>query len=77
VPTVLRSGPYRFYFYSSDGDEPPHVHVAKDRLEAKFWLEPVRLVHSAGFRPADIRQIASIIEENQHRLLGAWDEFFS
>jgi hypothetical protein len=43
VPTVLRAGPYRFYFYSGDRDEPPHVHVARDANEAKFWLEPVRL----------------------------------
>ena len=77
MPTVLRSGPYRFYFYSSDGGEPPRVHVARDELEAKFWLDPVRLAHSAGFRPSDIRRIASIIEENQQQLLGAWDEFFS
>ena len=77
MPTVLRSGPYRFYFYSSDGGEPPHVHVGRDELEAKFWLDPVRLAYSAGFRPSDIRRIASIIEENQRQLLGAWDEFFS
>ena len=47
MPTVLRSGPYRFYFYSSDDGEPLHVHVAKDLLKAKFWLDPVRLAYSA------------------------------
>jgi hypothetical protein len=39
VPTVLRLGPYRFFFYSSDGAEPPHVHVEHDEKTCKFWLE--------------------------------------
>jgi hypothetical protein len=43
MPTVLRSGPYRFFFYTGDGGEPPHVHVERDDCEAKFWLDPVRL----------------------------------
>ena len=43
MPTVLRSGPYRFLFYSSDAEEPPRVHVERDENSAKFWLSPVRL----------------------------------
>lgn len=42
MPTVLRSGPYRFYFYAGDRAEPLHVHVERDDAEAKFWLDPVR-----------------------------------
>jgi Domain of unknown function (DUF4160) len=40
MPTVLRSGPYRFFLYAGDGGEPPHVHVERDAAEAKFWLDP-------------------------------------
>ena len=43
MPTVLRVGPFRFFFYAGDGGEPPHVHVERDEGEAKFWLDPVRL----------------------------------
>jgi hypothetical protein len=44
MPTVLRVGPYRFFFvYSGDGNEPAHVHVEHDASVAKFWLAPVRL----------------------------------
>jgi Domain of unknown function (DUF4160) len=43
MPTVLRVGPYRFFFYSGDGSEAPHVHVERDASVAKFWLDPVRL----------------------------------
>ncbi|MCO6455665.1 MAG: DUF4160 domain-containing protein [Pirellulaceae bacterium] len=38
MPTVLRVGPYRFFFYAGDGDEPAHVHVERDDSEAKVWL---------------------------------------
>src|ERR1035437_10300736 len=48
LPAVLRSGPYRFFFYSADRDEPPHVHVERGDSEAKFWLNPVRLEWSRG-----------------------------
>ena len=36
MPTVLRSGRYRFYFFSSDEGEPPHVHVKAGGDQAKF-----------------------------------------
>jgi hypothetical protein len=39
MPTVLRRGPYRSFFYSSDRAEPPHVHVERDANLAKFWLD--------------------------------------
>ena len=50
MPTVLRVGPYRFFFYAGNGGEPPHVHVELDDSEAKIWLDPVRLERSAAFR---------------------------
>lgn len=47
MPTVFRSGPYRFFFYAGDRNEPPHVHVERESNRAKFWLEPVRMQESA------------------------------
>jgi len=76
MPTVLRSGPFRFFFYAGDQDEPPHIHVERDEGEAKFWLDPVRLEHSHGIRVKDINRIRELIEERQDELLEAWDEFF-
>jgi hypothetical protein len=76
MPTVLRSGPYRFFFYSGDRDEPPHVHVERDDGEAKFWLDPVRLERSHGFARREINDIQSIVEENQQHLLDRWNEYF-
>jgi len=48
MPTVLRHGPFRFFFYAGDGTEPPHIHAERDDGEAKFWLDPVRLDRSYG-----------------------------
>ena len=38
LPTVLREGPYRIYFFSHETSEPPHVHVDRDDSTAKFWI---------------------------------------
>jgi hypothetical protein len=61
--TVLRFGPYRFFFYAGDRDEPPHIHIERDNNKAKFWLETVRLQNSGGFSRED--------------LLRSWNEYFN
>jgi hypothetical protein len=76
MPTVLRSGPYRFYFYSHEPNEPAHVHVDRDDLSAKFWLDPVQLAANLGFRAHELRTIQSMVTENRARFLEAWNEFF-
>jgi len=76
MPTVLRSGPYRFYFYSHEPNEPSHVHVDRDELSAKFWLDPVALARNFGFSARELNALQSIVQENQHRLLEAWNGHF-
>lgn len=76
MPTVFRSGPYRFFFYSGDRDEPPHVHVERDACEAKFWLDPVRLERSRGFSGKELNQIQEIILDHHETLMESWDDFF-
>ncbi len=74
VPTVLRVKGYRVGFYSSEPDEPPHVHVQKSGNEAKFWLGPVQLSWNKGFREAELREIIRILEAHEAELLDAWNE---
>ena len=76
MPTVLRSGPYRLFFYSGDRGEPPHVHVERDDAEAKFWLDPVRLERSRGFTRKEIGTLQALVEENRQQLLDSWHEYF-
>lgn len=76
MPTILRSGPYRFFFYSGDRNEPPHVHVERDDKTAKFWLSPVRLQLSRGFSRGETLEIQRLVEENRETLLRGWNEYF-
>jgi hypothetical protein len=76
MPTVHRSGPFRFFFYSGDGDEPPHIHVERDDCEAKFWLDPIELVRSHGFDGKEINRIRHLVEKHQWHFLEDWNEFF-
>ncbi len=76
MPAVMRIGPYRFFFYSGDGGEPVHIHVERDDLIVKFWLDPVRLASSGGFGRAELREIERLAVEHQARLQEAWNEYF-
>lgn len=76
MPRVLRSGPYRLYFYSHEPNEPPHVHVDRDDLSAKFWLSLVSLARNLGFNARELRQIEKIVTENETLLLEAWNGHF-
>jgi hypothetical protein len=76
VPTVLTRGPYRFYFYSHEPNEPPHVHVDRDNLSTKFWLSPVALARNFGFSAVELRRVESLVEAHQLELLEAWNGHF-
>ncbi len=77
MPTAFKSGPYRFFFYAGDRDEPHHIHVERDEKIAKFWLDPIRLQMSGGFNRTEITRINKIIIENHTLLTEAWNEYFS
>ena len=76
MPTVLRAGPYRVFFYASDYTEPPHVHVEHENKTAKLWLDPVRLQSSGGFGRAEVQRIQKLIQKNCQELLRSWNEYF-
>ncbi len=77
MPTVKIIGPYRFFFYSGDSDEPAHIHVERDNHIAKFWLQPVRLQNSGRLKRKDLNRIQKLVEENQAEFLEVWNEYFS
>ena len=76
MPTVMRSGPYRFFFYAGDRDEPPHIHVERDDSEVKFWLTPIQLERSRGFSRAELSRIKRLTADAEQYLLDQWHEFF-
>lgn len=77
MPTVLRVGRYRFFFFSNEGTEPPHIHVKAGEDEAKLWLDPVGLAANYGFNGRELGEIERLVEEHRDQLLEAWNEHFS
>jgi hypothetical protein len=77
VPTVLRSGPYRIFFFAGDRNEPKHVHIEREDKVAKFWLEPVRLHEGGGFSRPELLRLHALVRTNAEQLLEAWNAYFA
>ena len=75
APTVLLIGPYRFFFYSDEGGEPPHIHVTSSGNSAKLWLDPVELARSFGYTMAQINEVWRIVVEHRDLLEEKWHEY--
>jgi Domain of unknown function (DUF4160) len=76
MPTVLRIGPYRFFFVSLDRGEPPHIHVRREGMVAKFWLDPIALQQAGGFNRAELNTIGRLVQEYREKFLEGWYDFF-
>lgn len=76
MPTVLRVKGYRFFFFSLEGKEPPHIHVEQAERYAKLWLDPISIARSKGFRSNELSEILAIVEENKRLLKEKWNEHF-
>lgn len=76
MPTVLRVGPYRFFFFSNEGHEPRHIHIESGEGYAKFWVQPVALARSGGYDPAELNRIRKIVEEHRSFFVEKWNEYF-
>lgn len=79
MPTILKQGPYRFYFRSVDGVEPPHIHVRRDNRFAKLWLNPVRFAKRRQFlAKRSVRHPShNGIAISQDAFIEAWNDYFS
>lgn len=76
MPTVLREAGYRFYFYSHEPNEPPHVHVDRAGTSAKIWLTPVAVASSVGMPPHELGDIVRMVRQHRERLMEAWHGYF-
>lgn len=76
MPTVLTIGSYRFYFYSHEPNEPPHIHVDKDSFTAKFWLEPISLANNLGFSKKELNDLHKLVIKHQKQFLDKWHGYF-
>ena len=76
MPTVMRIGAFRFYFFSHEPNEPPHVHIDRGEATIKVWLEVVEVAKSRGFRAHEIGWFVAMVEVHRDHLLEAWHEYF-
>jgi hypothetical protein len=77
VPNLGRTGGFRFFFYSNEGSEPPHVHVEKGSSTAKLWLTPVSVARSDGLAAKELNTLVRIVEERRTGFLKAWNDYFA
>ncbi len=76
MPTVIIEG-YKFRFYSSDINEPPHVHVLRSEKVAKIWLHPVAVEYNHGYNQAELNRVLKLTRQNHNKLLEVWNDYFS
>jgi len=76
MPTILRSGPFRFYFYSNEQSEPPHVHVECRGAVAKLWIAPVTVASPGLLRPSELRDAIHVAQLHETTFLEAWHAYF-
>ena len=77
MPTVLRVGPYRFFFMPAMVMSRLMCMWSADDCEAKFWLDPVRLERSHGFDRKEINRLRRLVAENTTHLIESWNECFN
>ncbi|MGE0045453.1 MAG: DUF4160 domain-containing protein [Hyphomonadaceae bacterium] len=76
MPTVLRWNGHRFYFFSNEGNEPPHIHIDKGGASAKFWLSPVELARNIGYSERELNALRRKVEEEAASFEEAWRAYF-
>ena len=74
MPTVLRIKGHRFYFWSREDNEPPHIHVETAENACKFWLQPIKLDWAVGYTSKELRQVRELVEEHQNFFMEKWYE---
>ena len=72
MPTVLRLSGYRFFFFSGEGSEPPHIHVESAENYAKFWLDPVALARSVGYNAVELGRLRRLVVEHRDMFVERW-----
>jgi len=72
----MRVGPYRFFFWSKEEAEPPHVHVESGDVYAKFWLAPIGPARNDGYHARQLGRIRALIEQHREEFLERWHDHF-
>lgn len=74
---------YKFFFWSNENNEPPHIHISKGaptENATKFWIKKdgIEMVHNNSQISAnDLRKITRYILSNRADIIAAWFDYFS
>ena len=77
MPTVFRREGYRFFFFSNEGTEPPHIHLERGAGYAKFWLDPVGLAVAKDLKNSELRRAKLLVIQHRFDFLEKWRAYFS
>jgi Domain of unknown function (DUF4160) len=77
MPTLLIVNGLRFFFYSNENSEPPHVHITKGEASGKIWLEPViAIAYLYQFTNSEEKLIMETVISNVEEFKKKWNEYF-
>jgi hypothetical protein len=76
MPTILRRLGFRFFFYSDEENEPPHIHVEKGKGRGKYWTDPVKKDYMKNFNKQEEKKVEDIVEKEQGFFKKKWYEYF-
>lgn len=77
MPTVLKVHGYRFFFFSNEGEERPHIHVESGDNYAKYWLKSVVLASSFCYNSSEITYLRKLVETHENLFWEKWHEYFA
>ena len=78
MPTILLVNGFKFFFYSNESNEPPHIHVTKGSGNAKYWLIPETAEdYSYGFTAKERKDIKELVIKNNSLFITKWNEYFA
>lgn len=75
MPSRVISG-YKFFFYSNERNEPPHMHVRKGGNETKIWLDSLVFANNFGFDEPELNRILRVTRSNLDELFDFWNNHF-
>ena len=74
MPTIVREGPYRVFFYSADCAEPAHVHIQRGTTVAKVWLHDAAVARTGRFSAGELRAVIALVRRRAVELMDGWNE---
>ncbi|MBK6636932.1 MAG: DUF4160 domain-containing protein [Rhodocyclaceae bacterium] len=68
---------FRFFFSGAEEESTtPHIHIEHGDKAAKYWLSPVELAESEGFRSHELTRVRTLVIEHRALFLERWHEHF-